>query len=485
MKLEYIQRKSAVSSILWIIGCGRGMTSFPVRRVYAGYDLGNTIWLCRRGEGFLCGDRTTHLGRLITNFQKYILANPAKARSVQAIYDRRAAAFSRFITVMSRRDYKKATNRQLWSDYRRIIRGYEEVYPYGEPFAIALGELADRLRPEFQRAGLSVAEFEKIISPATLSFMQREHQEFLKIALSNPGKTLIASSAARLKRHHQKYTWLPYDYGVTAYSLKHFTAELEKLLAKDRRNLRKKYEQLKNYSRRLAAEQRTIIRRHNLGRRQLAVISILQTAYYLVDSKKALFTRCHWYSQRLFTEISRRLNWPTNLVQYLLPEEMEKILLQGARVSRAKVAARYDGCLLVIKANGDWKINSGERAKKIITEFLASRRSGADQPVLRGQAANKGRAQGRARVLFDAREGEAFRHGDILVTAMTSPDYMFAVRKSAAIITDEGGLTCHAAIVARELGIPCIVGTKIATQVLRDGDQVEVDATRGVVKICK
>jgi pyruvate,water dikinase len=62
---------------------------------------------------------------------------------------------------------------------------------------------------------------------------------------------------------------------------------------------------------------------------------------------------------------------------------------------------------------------------------------------------------------------------------MTSPDFIPILKKVSAIITDEGGITCHAAIVSRELKIPCIVGTKIATKVLKDGDVVEVDAQKG------
>lgn len=74
---------------------------------------------------------------------------------------------------------------------------------------------------------------------------------------------------------------------------------------------------------------------------------------------------------------------------------------------------------------------------------------------------------------------------DILVSFATNPNLMPAIRKAAAIVTDEGGLTCHAAIVSRELGIPCVVGTKIVTQILKDGDKVEVDARKGIVKKLK
>ena len=66
---------------------------------------------------------------------------------------------------------------------------------------------------------------------------------------------------------------------------------------------------------------------------------------------------------------------------------------------------------------------------------------------------------------------------------MTTPDFVPLIRKASAIITNEGGITCHAAIVACELKKPCIVGTKIATKILRDGDLVEVDANNGVVRI--
>ena len=75
--------------------------------------------------------------------------------------------------------------------------------------------------------------------------------------------------------------------------------------------------------------------------------------------------------------------------------------------------------------------------------------------------------------------------GDILISITTHPDFITAMQKVSAFVTDEGGMMSHAVIVSRELNKPCIVGTKIATKVLRDGDLVEVDAERGIVKILK
>jgi phosphohistidine swiveling domain-containing protein len=84
-----------------------------------------------------------------------------------------------------------------------------------------------------------------------------------------------------------------------------------------------------------------------------------------------------------------------------------------------------------------------------------------------------------------AKEMENMEVGQILVAETTAPELIGAIRKAAAIVTDQGGLMSHAAIVSRELNIPCIVGTKVATQVLRDGDLVEVDANAGIIRVLK
>ncbi len=101
--------------------------------------------------------------------------------------------------------------------------------------------------------------------------------------------------------------------------------------------------------------------------------------------------------------------------------------------------------------------------------------------LVRGLGAAPGAADGPVRVVAELDGAGALAEGEILVTHMTAPDWVPLMRKAAAIVTDSGGMTCHAAIVSRELGIPCVVGTAEATKVLRDGEVVTVDATDGVV----
>jgi phosphohistidine swiveling domain-containing protein len=104
---------------------------------------------------------------------------------------------------------------------------------------------------------------------------------------------------------------------------------------------------------------------------------------------------------------------------------------------------------------------------------------------IKGQPAFKGTVKGVVKIVYGSRQMDKVKEGDIIVAPMTLPDILPAMKKAAAFITDEGGIVCHAAIIAREMKKPCIVGTKIATQILKDGDLIEVDANKGIVKIIK
>jgi pyruvate,water dikinase len=106
---------------------------------------------------------------------------------------------------------------------------------------------------------------------------------------------------------------------------------------------------------------------------------------------------------------------------------------------------------------------------------------GGEAALVSGLAASPGRASGAVRVLRSPSEGARLQAGEVLVAPMTSPDWVPTMRRAAAIVTDSGGMTCHSAIVSRELHIPAVVGARDATKVLRDGEIVTVDGGRGRV----
>ncbi len=137
----------------------------------------------------------------------------------------------------------------------------------------------------------------------------------------------------------------------------------------------------------------------------------------------------------------------------------------------------------------EWAIAEGQRylvqSRPITT--LDQRRAAREvantgsHPLVRGLAASAGRAAGAVRILESAEQGDQLTAGEILVAKMTSPDWVPTMRRASALVTDGGGITCHAAIVSRELGVPCVVGARNATGVLRTGEIVTVDGAEGVV----
>lgn len=100
---------------------------------------------------------------------------------------------------------------------------------------------------------------------------------------------------------------------------------------------------------------------------------------------------------------------------------------------------------------------------------------------LKGVVGSKGKAQGRVRIILEDSEFSNFEEGEILVTEETRPNFVPIMKKAKAVITNTGGVLCHAAIISRELKIPCVVGVHGATKILKSGDEVEVDAEKGVV----
>lgn len=118
---------------------------------------------------------------------------------------------------------------------------------------------------------------------------------------------------------------------------------------------------------------------------------------------------------------------------------------------------------------------------KIEGEEKREERLGEAKVLVQGMGASPGIASGKVVLVKSFDDITRVKEGSVLVTTMTNPDMVPAMKRAAAIVTDEGGRTCHAAIVSRELGIPCIVGTKNATTVLKEGMEVTVDAVRGVV----
>ncbi len=135
--------------------------------------------------------------------------------------------------------------------------------------------------------------------------------------------------------------------------------------------------------------------------------------------------------------------------------------------------------VFIVQARPVTTLNKGGIAEEKVEKEGEEKSTG--KIIIKGETASRGIYSGRVRLIKDASELNKIQKGDILVTKMTTPDMVPAMQKAGAIITDEGGMTCHAAIVSREMGIPCIVGTEHATEILKGGQEITVNATHGIV----
>ncbi len=169
--------------------------------------------------------------------------------------------------------------------------------------------------------------------------------------------------------------------------------------------------------------------------------------------------------------------YPIDDYSFFTYGELGEVLYKGEVVSVSEIEKRKKRCVfyddnnkLVFNYNGDFL-----KRIMVVKEKMA-------RDVIHGTSAFRGTVSGKVCVINKPYEMKKFRNGDIVVSVNTTPALMPVLMKARGIVTDEGGLTCHAAIISRELKIPCVVGTKNATKHFKDGDMIKVDANAGVVR---
>ena len=187
---------------------------------------------------------------------------------------------------------------------------------------------------------------------------------------------------------------------------------------------------------------------------------------------------------RLLRSVEYTTGIPKKYLVFMSTDEFE-IAVKGM-ISKNELKRRHDEGMFVTVHEGVPRIFVGKEANSLFDEYAKKYSQGTkEQSTFQGQVASGGYAKGVVRIIQKQEEFKTFKEGEILVTSMTRPEFVPLMKKAAGIVTDEGGITCHAAIVSRELGKPCIIGTKHATTILKNGDLVEVRANHGTIRILK
>lgn len=187
---------------------------------------------------------------------------------------------------------------------------------------------------------------------------------------------------------------------------------------------------------------------------------------------------CRWFEWHLSC-IAKKEKTPSHIVRLLSADEFETYLADGTLPRLKSLTSRYPVHGYFFEKGKGVLLSKRdvERFERMIDEQERENLS-----TLKGTVAYPGQITGVVRIVRDPRSAGVFRDGDILVTEMTHPEFVPLMKRAGAIVTDAGGILCHAAIVSRELKKPCVIGTQRATRMFKTGDRVYVDADMGVVR---
>jgi phosphohistidine swiveling domain-containing protein len=217
--------------------------------------------------------------------------------------------------------------------------------------------------------------------------------------------------------------------------------------------------------------------KNTLPEEQKHLIIGLQVGIYTRNRMKELSQQLWYYIEPLTLSMCNDFNITRELFYKHTYHEILQTYKEGTRLSKEELKSREkDYCIAII--DNKEIIITGEEANELIAIYSSS----SESQEVKGRCACQGKVTGTVKVILNHNQFKELNKGDILVTTMTTPDFVVLMEKAGAIITDEGGLSCHAAIVSREINVPCIIGTKNATKVLKSGELIEVDADKGTIK---
>jgi len=415
------------------------------------------------------------------NSEKFLKINFAKrhfknSKKIQQLYYKFLSAYrtEERSPEISRKEFLSLLNK-YWRIYSDLMAYFRSSRP----------EIVDpiifKLENELSKNNLSLTKYKILIRYLTTPFnfdeIRLEQIDWLKILNKKPSKEFYI-------KHLNKYPWLLPNF----YNISEIISSLNLRFKRDVRKkikIRKEIEKYKyevNKAKEIRLSVKEIKNFKELNKLSKLIIKLGSDRLSL----KCCWTGLNHIIRRFFIKMSDVYNVPVeNLVRYYQYNEIIDLIKNNVKLKNDEIKKRKNAYLLISK--NDKKIFiSGYDANKLISYLSRDYNN-----KIKGLSASYGFIEVKVKIInftdikkFNKSVTE-FKVGDIIVSGMTQPNIMPIISKAAAIITDQGGLTSHAAIISREFNIPCIVGTKIATQVLRDGDLIEVDANKGIVKILK
>ncbi|PIR74465.1 MAG: hypothetical protein COU35_02515 [Candidatus Magasanikbacteria bacterium CG10_big_fil_rev_8_21_14_0_10_47_10] len=316
--------------------------------------------------------------------------------------------------------------------------------------------------------------FVTLTQPTKKSLILIEQEDLLRIAQKMEQGEDIEED---LKAHWQKYYYTKHLWVSGEYTVDDYKRQIQEALSSQKtagellRKLNDDFERGKQEKDALmgelgiAGEWRTILQAYG---------DFMVTKIY---RRYAQLLAVHHMSP-ILREIAKRKFLTEKQIRFVMYSEMEHLIMHD-RFDENILRERAKECVYYSERDHE-HVFTGESARDLIASLEED--IDTDTQELQGETGCVGQATGKVKIIIRADDMDKMETGDVLVSIATDPDIVPAMKKASAIVTNQGGVTSHAAIVSRELGIPCVIGTKIATKVLKDGDMVEVDADAGIVK---
>ena len=422
--------------------------------------------------------------------------DPGYTQKLIKIWQKRVDLMYNLGKKIDKTDLTKISDEELAKLFEKYTKLYNEEYAIpilGDALGYYCEVEIKRMLMEHLKNLSREKEFNKILSiiaqPAKDSFITQEKNELLGLVIKFINKENID---AELESHRKKWQWIQNNYARGIILDKEFF--LARIRDHAKESLSKIKHKLENYEKEFenaVERKKQLIEELNLEEELRLTIAIMEDYGYWQDIRKKANLIAHHYIGEFLRAVASRSN---NTLEDL---ESGTIMVDIIAILRGKsTAAVEDGRLRQTIVEGRKKtvgmihtpkkstLYEHEEAKELYEEVQAqySEHGGTD---IFGTVANTGKVIAIARIISGPKEFDRLKQGEVLITSMTRPEFVPIMKRAVAIVTDEGGISCHAAIVSRELDIPCIIGTKIATKVFKDGDLVEVNANHGVVSKVK
>ncbi len=401
----------------------------------------------------------------------------------------------------------KLSNRQLYSSFENFHRHYvlAGATAYITDAFMSQGEedwLEQLISQELTKIKVNKEEItttlRTLTSPAHLSFSLEAEYQLLKTARFFAEKycqlsitvmppftklqNIFPEGLVRLQQLEKKFHWIRNNYYHVHYiSAKEFYAEVNRIIIEannNRRSISALLAEKEQELREIRKSRQNLVRKLRVSPflNNLLEITWLFTKWKDVRKSGVYIGMYHY--DRFLRELAKRTRYSKNDVCFLVFDEIKELLFNRKNVS-SEIYQRKKRCFFSVTSKGYFLVGG----KQADAYFSLNKNPDPHNYVeIRGVVACTGYARGRVKIIKKTDQMKQFKLGEILVTNQTTPEFLPIMKKASAIITDQGGITSHAAVISRELGKPCIIGTKIATSCLMDGEMVEVDANNGVIR---